>query len=126
MEYKEAIEITSSVLAEVLGCENINETDSIVDTLGAESIDLLDIVFRLEKSFSVRMPSRGLFRDAFSLKSDGMLSDGRLNDDGIKHLLSLGIDCDKFGGGITESDIPRLMRVCDVAKEMVSRVNKTK
>ena len=37
------------------------ETATLVGDLGAESIDFLDIVFRLEKSFAIEIPRAELF-----------------------------------------------------------------
>ena len=39
------------------------EAATLTEDLGAESIDFLDIVFRLEKSFSIKIPRGDLFPD---------------------------------------------------------------
>ena len=53
--------------------------------LGAESIDFLDIVFRLEKAFSIKIPRGDLFPDNI-LTSDEYVQDGKLTAKGIEEL----------------------------------------
>lgn len=50
-------------LASALGREasSIKVTDRIIQDLGAESLDLVDITFRLEKTFSIQIPVGDLF-----------------------------------------------------------------
>ncbi len=53
------------VLSDALGVdeEEVLGTATLQGDLGAESIDFLDIVFRLEKEFSIRIPKGELFPD---------------------------------------------------------------
>ena len=53
--------------------------------LGAESIDFLDIVFRLEKAFNIKIPRGDLFPDNI-LTSDEYVQDGKLTAKGIEEL----------------------------------------
>ncbi len=53
--------------------------------LGAESIDYLDIVFRLEKAFNVKIPRGDLFPDSI-LNSDEFVQDGKLTEKGLAEL----------------------------------------
>ena len=50
-------------LVDALGVDDDEVTDDakLVEDLGAESIDFLDIVFRLEKSFDIKIPRNELF-----------------------------------------------------------------
>jgi len=54
-----------STLVDALGVdeEEVTEQATLTEDLGAESIDFLDIVFRLEKSFSIKIPRGDLFPD---------------------------------------------------------------
>lgn len=54
-----------STLVDALGVdeEEVTESATLTEDLGAESIDFLDIVFRLEKSFSIKIPRGDLFPD---------------------------------------------------------------
>ena len=54
-----------STLVDALGVdqEEVTEHATLTQDLGAESIDFLDIVFRLEKSFAIKIPRGELFPD---------------------------------------------------------------
>ena len=53
------------------------------ETWAAESIDFLDIVFRLEREFKIKIPERGeLFSDPISPDDPVFARDGRLTDRG--------------------------------------------
>ena len=53
------------VLSDALGVddEEVTPQATLQGDLGAESIDFLDIVFRLEKEFSIKIPKGELFPD---------------------------------------------------------------
>ena len=57
----------------------------LVDDLGAESIDFLDIVFRLQKAFNIEIPRGELFPDNV-LNNPEFVQDGKLTDKGLAHL----------------------------------------
>ena len=44
--------------------EEIKPTSTLQGDLGAESIDFLDIVFRLEREFAIKIPRNELFPEA--------------------------------------------------------------
>jgi acyl carrier protein len=56
--------------------------------LGAESIDYLDIVFRLEKAFTIKIPRGELFpEDLQTMQNDPkFVSDGKITADGMAEL----------------------------------------
>ncbi|HUW55289.1 MAG TPA: acyl carrier protein [Planctomycetota bacterium] len=58
---------------------------SLTRDLGAESIDFLDIVFRLEKSFGIKIPRGDLFPEDL-LSNPEYVQDGRLNRAGLVEL----------------------------------------
>lgn len=59
----------------------------LIADLGAESIDFLDIVFRLEKAFSIKIPRDDLFPEKV-LTDARYVRDGRLTEEGVKLLKS--------------------------------------
>jgi len=70
--------------------DEIREESRLVEDLGAESFDALDIVFRLEKKFGIRI-RRGEFipdfeSDELMRYTDGVGKNGRLNDEGLRVL----------------------------------------
>ena len=75
------------VLIEALGvdAEDISEEATLTGDLGAESIDYLDIVFRLEKKFSIKIPKGELFPDEV-LNNPDYVEGGKLTSAGIARL----------------------------------------
>ncbi len=86
----------------------------LIDELDAESLDFLDIVFRLERSFGIKIP-----RDEIERKARGGLTDGEFEVDGMvtsKGLEALQhsmpeVDPIYFKDGLAVKDIPRLFTV---------------
>jgi acyl carrier protein len=65
--------------------EEVTPEAIIKDDLGAESIDFLDISFRLEKAFNIKIPSGEMMPE--NLASDPtMVQDGKLTDAGLAEL----------------------------------------
>ena len=56
----------AEIIAAALPCEieRVKLEASLIDDLGAQSIDFLDIVFRLERAFKVKIPRGKLIEDA--------------------------------------------------------------
>lgn len=71
-------------LVDALGVEEdeINLDASLTEDLGAESIDFLDIVFRLEKAFGIKIPRGDLFPENL-LSSPEYVKDGKLTEEGL-------------------------------------------
>ena len=78
------------VLVDALGVDDdeVTPTSTLREDLGAESIDFLDIVFRLEKAFAIKIPRGELFpEDLETLRNDpNLISDGKLTPAGIAEL----------------------------------------
>lgn len=78
------------VLVDALGVDDdeVTPTATLREDLGAESIDFLDIVFRLEKAFSIKIPRGELFpEDLETLKSDPtFVSGGKITPAGMAEL----------------------------------------
>ncbi|MBI2095220.1 MAG: acyl carrier protein [Candidatus Omnitrophica bacterium] len=60
----------------------IHPGSSLIKDLGAESIDFLDIVFRLEKTFKIKIPKGELFPEKI-LTDARFVKDGRVTSEGI-------------------------------------------
>src|SRR5262249_43916179 len=76
------------VLVEALNADEgeITPEASLHEDLGAESIDFLDIVFRLEREFDIRIPSGELFPDSIFRNDPAFVQDGRVTDQGLAEL----------------------------------------
>ena len=67
--------------------EDIQINSKLIADLGAESIDFLDIVFRLEKTFSIKIPRDDLFPEKVLTEAQ-YVKDGRVTEEGLKLLKS--------------------------------------
>jgi len=54
--------------------------------LNAESIDFLDIVFRLEKQFALKIPREDLFPEAIFQGDPAFVANGKITPDGLAEL----------------------------------------
>ena len=76
-----------SALVDALGVDedDVTPNATMVGDLGAESIDFLDIVFRLEKAFNIKI-SRGELFPEDVLSSSEFVADGKVTPAGIAAL----------------------------------------
>lgn len=83
----EIFEKVKACLVDALGVdeEDVSPTATMVGDLGAESIDFLDIIFRLEKAFGIKI-DRGELYPADVLSSADFVSNGKVNAAGIAAL----------------------------------------
>ncbi len=65
--------------------EEVTEEATLTGDLGAESIDFLDIVFRLEKSFNIKIPRGELFPDDL-LNNPDYVSNGKFTTIGLQQI----------------------------------------
>ena len=79
------------VLVEALGVdeEEVTEDATLTGDLGAESIDFLDIVFRLEKGFDIKIPKGELFPDDVLNNPDNVAEGGKMSSQGLEQLKRL-------------------------------------
>lgn len=75
------------VLDDALGVDEdeVTQEASLTADLGAESIDFLDIVFRIEKTFDFKISQGELFPENLTENPD-WVSDGKLTDSGLNML----------------------------------------
>jgi acyl carrier protein len=87
MTEQEVFEKVQETLIEALGVDDdeVTAEATLTGDLGAESIDFLDIVFRLEKAFDIKIPRGELFPDNI-LNNPEFIQDGKLTDVGLTEL----------------------------------------
>ena len=66
--------------------EEIKPSATLQGDLGAESIDFLDIVFRLEREFGIKIPRGELFPESVFQGDPDLVRDGRVTDQGMSEL----------------------------------------
>jgi len=88
MSRDEILRQVQEVLVDALG---IDEEEAVADAslmgdLGAESIDFLDIVFRLEKVFGIKIPREELFPIENMMTNPDFVSNGKLTAKGLAEM----------------------------------------
>lgn len=83
----EILEKVRETLVDALGVDDdeVTEAATLQNDLGAESIDFLDIVFRLEKNFGIKIPRGELFPEGLTADAS-LVTDGKVNEKGLAAL----------------------------------------
>ncbi|MFC1738463.1 acyl carrier protein [Planctomycetota bacterium] len=76
------------VLTDALGVDDDEVTTeaTLMGDLGAESIDFLDIVFRLEKAFGIKIPREELFPAESLMNNAELVENGKFTEKGLNEL----------------------------------------
>jgi acyl carrier protein len=102
--------------------EEVELTSNLIKDLGAESIDFLDIMFRLEKEFDIKIPQREIERQARGgLTDEDFEIDGVLQPKGMERLKTLipEIPDSAWKEGMAMRELPALFTVevfCGIVK----------
>ena len=112
----EILEKLQPLLEEVLGVrpDQIHPHSELVTHLGAESIDLLDLTFRIEETFQVRIEANELEREAVKQLPGGIFEkDGHLTEEALAELRRAApeLDAAKLVPGLRKADLPALLTV---------------
>ena len=115
MSQDEIFEKVTNTLVDALGVEEDEVTSeaTLTGDLGAESIDFLDIVFRLEKNFDIKIPRGDLFPDEKLFTDPNFVQDGKMTAAGLDELRSRMpyADIDKFAANPNVQEISNLFTV---------------
>jgi acyl carrier protein len=84
-------EIYTKVSATLVEALNVDEDEikpsaTLQGDLGAESIDFLDIVFRLEREFGIKIPRGELFPESIFQGDPEFVQDGKVTPKGLAEL----------------------------------------
>jgi len=85
---EEIYQKVSATLVEALNVEEeeIKPTATLQGDLGAESIDFLDIVFRLEREFGIKIPRNELFPESIFQGDPEFVQNGKVTQKGLDEL----------------------------------------
>jgi acyl carrier protein len=88
MSREEIFQKVKEILIDALGVdeEEITSQAALMRDLGAESIDFLDIVFRLEKALGIKIPREELFPAENLMSNPEYVSNGKLTEKGLNEL----------------------------------------
>jgi acyl carrier protein len=111
-------------MADALGCdvEDIKPDVSLIEGLDAESIDFLDLVFRLERAFKVKIPRGKIVEDARGdLPEAEFEQKGVVTESGLVTLRGFlsEVPADRIKAPLKVADIPRLFTPETFAKLVV-------
>ena len=106
----------SLAFEDALGLESdeVAFDSTIIEELDAESLDLLDITFKLERAFDISIPRGGIQKAAQEgADSDGLHPEGSLTADALNRLAAAmpEVPQEKFTAGLKPSDVPYLFIV---------------
>ena len=84
---EEVFEKVKAALMDALQVDDdeVTADATMVGDLGAESIDFLDIVYKLERAFDIEIPREELFPDDI-LTSSELVQDGKVTPEGLEQL----------------------------------------
>jgi len=103
----------AETMADALGCDvaDIRIDVSLIEGLDAESIDFLDMVFRLERAFKIKIPRGKIVENARGTLSEAEFEDkGIVTEAGLAQLKAYlsEVPAERFKNPTKVKDIPRL------------------
>ena len=126
MTEEQVFEKVKETLVEALGVDDdeVAADATLTGDLGAESIDFLDIVFRLEKAFDIKIPRGELFPDNV-LNNPEFVQDGKLTETGLAQLKERmpHADFSEFEQDPDVSKMAELFKVQTIVNYVMGKVN---
>lgn len=103
----------AQIIADALGADagEVKLDVPLIEGLDAESIDFLDLVFRLERAFGVKIPRGKIVEDARGdLPESDFEQKGLVTEAGLKRLREFlsEVPAERFRSPLKSADIPRL------------------
>jgi acyl carrier protein len=123
--HEEVFSKVQEALVDALGVDDDEVTPeaTLVGDLGAESIDFLDIVFRLEKAFDIKIPRDELFPEDI-LTSSEYVQDGKVTPEGLEKLKERMpfADLSDFEDNPAVQDFANMLTVQDMCRYVETKV----
>jgi acyl carrier protein len=124
----EILDKVKDALIEALGLDDDEVTPeaTLVGDLGAESIDFLDIVFRLEKGFEIKIPRGELFPEDVLTNAE-YVSEGRVSEAGLAELRARMpfANLDQFAADPVVQNFGNMLTVVDMCRFIETKVEVT-
>ena len=122
---EEVFSKVQGALVDALGVdeEEVTPEARLVGDLGAESIDFLDIVFRLEKSFDIKIERGELFPEDILTNAE-YVENGKVNAAGLEQLKTRMpfADLSNFSANPVVQDFGNMLTVQDMCRYVESKV----
>jgi acyl carrier protein len=114
-----------TALVDALGvdADEVTPQATLVGDLGAESIDFLDIVFRLEKAFDIKIPRGELFPEDILTNAE-YVQNGKVTSEGIDQLKKRMpfADLSRFAANPVVQEFGNLLTVQDMCRYVETKV----
>lgn len=124
LQTEEVFDKVRAILVDSLGVDESEVTPeaSLVVDLGAESIDFLDIVFKIEQAFQFKVVQGELYPQDI-LGNAALVQNGRLNAEGVAQLQAKlpYIDLDAFAANPVVKDFREQLTVADMCRFVESK-----
>jgi len=104
------------ILLPILGFDSIDEvqeSQSLVEDLDADSIDFVEIIYEIEQKFGVILKTSEIITGG--AKSEDLFVDGRLTEQGEK-MIQEQLETDRYKTGMTKVELFSAITVSDLAK----------
>jgi len=120
----------ADTMADALGCdkEKVKLDASLIGDLGAESIDFLDIIFRLERAFKVKIPRGKIVEEARGQLSESEFEKGWVvTEAGVARLKSFlsEVPPERFKTPLKSAEIPKLFTTETFCKMVIRQQRAT-
>jgi acyl carrier protein len=119
----------AAIVAEALGrpAADVRLESNLMDDLGAESLDFLDLVFRLETEYGVKIPRDGIRLAAQEGLADGFEKGGVLTDEALERMRILmpEVPAAKLATGLRTHQIPELFTMESFVRLVAWRLAET-
>jgi acyl carrier protein len=120
----------AETVADAIGCEaeKVKLQSSLIDDLSAESIDFVDIVFRLQRLFKVKIPRGKIIEEARGSLSEAEFEKaGVVSEAGVARLRAFlsEVPPERFKSPLNVADIPRLFTVETFCKLVIRQQRAT-
>ena len=120
----------AQTVADAIGCEleKVKLESSLIDDLGAESIDFVDIIYRLQRHFKVKIPRGKIVEEARGSVSEREFEKaGVVSDIGVERLRVFlnEVPAERFKSPLNVADIPRLFTVETFCKLVIRQLRTT-
>lgn len=121
----EVFEKVQAALVDALGVDDdeVKPQATLVGDLGAESIDFLDIVFRLEKAFDINIDRAEMFPEDILTNAE-YVQDGKVTPAGVEELKKRMpfADLTKFEADPVVQNFGNLLTVSDMCRYIESKI----
>ena len=105
--------------------DDIKSDQSLINDLGAESLDFVEIFHLIERKFGVEITANSLMVGGADLEVDKLFDSGKLTEKGLNIL------CESFSSkkdflvkGMTKIDLYSIVTVSDLADIIVTKIQK--